>query len=95
MNENEYFISNNRNKKMKNDNFVRDHFKKSLFFIGLEHNPHETRHVFISMINRLDINDALASKIVGHKYSLITINTYTHKEISDLITVIDKLDGKI
>ncbi|VWL84944.1 tyrosine-type recombinase/integrase [Oceanivirga miroungae] len=95
MNENEYFISNNRNKKMKNDNFVRDHFKKSLFFIGLEHNPHETRHTFISMINRLDINDALLSKIVGHKSSLITINTYTHKEISDLISAIDKLDGEI
>ncbi len=51
MNKYEYFIINNRKQKMKNDNFVRDHFKKALFFIGLEHNPHETRHTFVSMIN--------------------------------------------
>lgn len=91
MSETEYFITNFKNEQMKIDNFSSDNFRKTLNLLGMEHTPHKTRHTFISMLANTDINETLLTKIVGHKSSKVTYNTYTHKELDELIKAIDLL----
>lgn len=59
--------------------------------IGLNHTFHDARHSFISQASRLDFNQLALKRIVGHSDNNIT-DHYTHKDIADLIAVIDKFD---
>lgn len=58
---------------------------------GFAHTFHDTRHTFISQAQRLEINKLDLKRVVGHSDSDITEH-YTHKEIADLVSAIDKFD---
>lgn len=58
--------------------------------LEFKHTLHETRHTFISQADRLGINPISLKRIVGHSTKQdITNDTYTHKNIKDLIQAID------
>ena len=61
---------------------------------GTNHTLHDTRHTFISAAERsgLDANSIILKRIVGHSTSGNTTAIYTHKNISDLVAAIDKVN---
>lgn len=59
--------------------------------IKAAHTPHDTRHTFISNMDRVEKNTILIKRIVGHATSDITEH-YTHKDIEELIAAVDKLE---
>lgn len=69
--------------------YIRHIFKPVMEFFKMDHTPHETRHTFISQCDRLELNDTAVSRIIGHSNNNITKH-YTHKNIDDLIKIIDK-----
>ena len=55
------------------------------------HRPHDTRHTCISMLTAAKVDERFIQKIVGHKGQNVTQQVYTHLEIEELITEIDKI----
>ena len=60
-----------------------------------EHTPHDTRHTFISIMNRCGINDVSIERIVGHSSTGVTKKVYTHKNEDDLIFAMNEFDNYI
>lgn len=52
---------------------------------------HTCRHTFASLAASCGMNEILKKKIIGHKSADITIDTYTHVFIEDIVREIDKL----
>lgn len=69
--------------------YIRHIFKPIMEYLKMDHTPHETRHTFISQCDRLELNNVATQRIIGHSNNNITKH-YTHKDINDLINVIDK-----
>lgn len=59
-----------------------------LQWANLDHTFHDTRHTFVSQCSRLNFNEVLLKRIVGHSDKDVTQH-YTHKDINDLILAID------
>lgn len=73
-------------------NYSDSYWKPLLKHIGMEsHRPHDTRHTCISMLTAAKVDERFIQKIVGHKGQNVTRQVYTHLEIEELITEIDKI----
>lgn len=73
-------------------NYFDSYWKPLLKHIGMEsHRPHDTRHTCISMLTAAKVDERFIQKIVGHKGQNVTRQVYTHLEIEELITEIDKI----
>ena len=59
----------------------RGRFKKVMTAVGMTHNPHETRHTFITQAKYCNVNEYILKKIIGHEISDITESVYTHRNI--------------
>lgn len=59
--------------------------------LGQSHTPHDTRHTFISIMDRVGVgaSSVVLKRIVGHSNTSITEH-YTHKGLDDLLAAIDK-----
>jgi integrase len=57
------------------------------------HTIHETRHTFITFLNKCGVDDLTVKRIVGHSDKDITEN-YTHRTQSELLEAINKLEYK-
>lgn len=55
------------------------------------HTIHETRHTFITNMNKTGADDLTLKRIVGHANKDITEH-YTHRDITELLDAINKLD---
>lgn len=53
--------------------------------LGFNHLPHDGRHTFATYADRSEVNEVAVARIMGHKLKSITKQTYTHKEIEELI----------
>lgn len=87
--ENEYLVVNHIDKKLPYSN-LRDWWLKQDLVV---HTIHETRHTFISIANTIDINKVALQRIVGHASEGVTNKVYTHKDIVELRTEMDKFDA--
>lgn len=88
---NEWLFINKRGDKLQYSPFVKYHWPNVMEDIKTEHTPHDTRHTFISEMDRRGVNTILTKRIVGHANSDITEH-YTHKTIEELIAAVDNLD---
>jgi integrase len=59
--------------------------------MGLDHTPHCTRHTCISLLTAAGVDERIVKKIVGHKGQGVTQQVYTHIEIEELLTEINKI----
>lgn len=59
--------------------------------LGMSHLPHDGRHTFATYADRAEINEVALARIMGHKLKSITKQTYTHKEIDELIEWCNKI----
>ena len=84
---NKYLFERN-NKRISYQYYIKHIFKPIMEYLKMDHTPHETRHTFISQCDRLELNETAVTRIIGHSNNNITKH-YTHKDINDLIEVID------
>lgn len=87
---NEWLFINKRGAKLQYSPFMKYHWSNLMQDLHAEHTPHDTRHTFISEMNRLNINTITVKRIVGHSNADVT-EGYTHKYISELLEAVDKL----
>ena len=59
--------------------------------MGMDHNPHDTRHTFVSGLDTAGVQRSVQKFIVGHSLGRDITDRYTHKDISELIKAVDKL----
>ena len=59
-----------------------------------EHNPHDTRHTFATLINNSGANSTSIKNIIGHSDFALTEKVYTHKDKSELLKAIDMINLK-
>lgn len=88
---NEWLFLNKRGGKLQYSPFMNYHWPNLMDCIKAQHTPHDTRHTFISEMDRLGVNTILTKRIVGHANENVTQH-YTHKTIEELIQAVDKLD---
>lgn len=53
------------------------------------HRPHDCRHTFAMLMDKANANKLSIKRIIGHSAPDLIDNTYTHKELSDLVEAID------
>lgn len=80
-----------KGKNLKSYKIYQYHFKVLMKRFGMEHNPHDTRHTFITLAKRFSLNEYVIKKIVGHSISDITEKVYTHRGMDELRTEIEKI----
>ena len=86
-----YLIMNNKGAKLQYVSFMKTYWSAFLSDTGVKHTPHDTRHTFISNMDRTNVNRIILKRIVGHSNKDVTEN-YTHKNIEELIEAVDKLE---
>lgn len=89
--ENEWLFPNKRGLRLQYSPFMKYHWPNLMQDIKGEHTPHDTRHTFVSNMDRLGVRKLNIQRIVGHKDADITEH-YTHKLIEELIADVDRLD---
>jgi integrase len=85
---NEYLITDSDERKM-SYTIYRRRFDNIMEILELEHNPHEARHTFASLMDSAGANKICTKKILGHALEDFTEDVYTHKTIEELIEAID------
>lgn len=81
--EKEYLYTWKENKKASYETF-RNNMIKLMKELGTPHTPHDTRHTFASMMNKVGANDVALTTMIGHTDVNLTKSIYTHKELEDL-----------
>lgn len=66
-------------------------YKKAMNALKLNHTPHETRHTFISKAKESGIDEYCLKLIVGHAIADLTERVYTHRQLEQLFTEINKI----
>ncbi len=89
--DNEWLFINKRGGKLQYSPFMKYHWPNLMEDIKAQHTPHDTRHTFISEMDRLGVNTILTKRIVGHANENVTQH-YTHKTIEELVQAVNKLD---
>ena len=85
-----YLITNKSGTKMGYDSFRKYYLRDFLEDTKVEHTIHDTRHTFISELDRLNVNSIVIKRIVGHSDSDVTEH-YTHKDVEELLEAVDKI----
>lgn len=60
-------------------------------FLETTHLPHDTRHTFATKGKRAGMDEYILKRIMGHKITDITEAVYTHREVEELHTEIEKI----
>lgn len=84
-NHNNRYLITQQNKKLSYANYF------STYWHLHPHTIHETRHTFITHMNKTGVNDLTLKRIVGHANKDITEH-YTHRNMDELLDAINKLD---
>lgn len=85
----EYLVLNSKGDRMTYSNFKREYFDKVMDELGMQHNPHECRHTFATLMDNADANKLSIKRIMGHASKDITDKVYTHKDVTQLTAAID------
>ena len=90
---NEYLITNNKNKQFKYSNFKREFFDRMIEELNFNKklSIHSTRHTTISLLVRNKVPSTFIKLIVGHSSKELFEKTYTHIDINELIQYIDMI----
>lgn len=92
----EHLIENANGKPIKYDQYKKHFFDPYMESLGVSHTPHALRHTFVSLMDSCGVssNSVALKRIVGHSNSNVT-ELYTHKDVTDLIEAIDKLQVNV
>lgn len=92
----DYLIENANGKPIKYDTYKKHFFDPYMKALGITHTPHALRHTFISLMDSCGVasNSVTLKRIVGHSDANVT-ERYTHKNLTELIEAIDKLNVSV
>lgn len=85
----EYLILNSLGRKFTYSNYRREKWDNLMEKLGMNHNPHDCRHTFASLMDSANANKLSIKRIIGHSSQDLTDDIYTHKTIQELINAID------
>ncbi len=92
----EYLLSTPEGEHFGYRNYFDSYWKPIVNAFGMEKfTPHCTRHTCISLLTAAGVDERVLQKIVGHKGQNVTRAVYTHLEIREFITAIDKIDAVV
>lgn len=86
---NKYLIT-RENKKIPYRSYRQIYWDKMCSAIGADNTPHDTRHTFATAADRCNMNRVALKRIMGHSLKDVTEH-YTHKNIDELLTEINKI----
>ncbi len=72
-------------------NYYDSYWKPVINDLGLQHNPHDTRHTCVSLLTAAGVDERIIRKIVGHKGQGVTETVYTHLELPLKLEAINKI----
>nr|DAT90073.1 MAG TPA: Integrase [Caudoviricetes sp.] len=84
--------------KYKSDNPpVLSQFRKFMFDpvmenLNFNHLPHDGRHTFATFADNAEITPVMVKRIMGHKIKDLTQRVYTHKDITDIVEAVNKIN---
>lgn len=84
----ETLFTNNHGTELKYSSFIRHHWGNILDLVESEHTVHDTRHTFVSNMDRAGVNRVTLQRIVGHSGASVT-DRYVHKDVQELIEAVD------
>lgn len=84
------FPGNNYGSKHQHYTRALDKFLKELKLPN--HNAHDCRHTFATLLNNTDANGTAIKNIIGHSSFETTEKIYTHKEVEELIKAVEKIN---
>ena len=89
------YLIETRNREVNKDkpvsyNYYLTQFKEIMKALGMEHNPHETRHTFATLSSNSGLNPVAIKDIMGHSDYMMTEKVYTHKDKEEIKKEIDK-----
>ena len=87
----EYLLSTPEGKHFEYRNYYDSYWTPFIEQMGMNHRPHDTRHTCVSLLTVAGVQDKIIKKIVGHKGQSVTEIVYTHFEMQELITAINKI----
>ena len=90
--DNEYLITNTVGKKFGYQNYAQKKFAVIMQQLGMTHLPHDTRHTFASFMDSAGAKKLVIKRIMGHQDKDITDRVYTHKDISELLEEVNRLE---
>lgn len=61
--------------------------------LNITHTPHNARHTFATFADRCNMNKVALKRVMGHSLKDVTEH-YTHKDVSELVKEINKLNYK-
>ena len=73
---------------------AKNHFKKFLEPLGMEHNFHDTRKTAVSLMHSSGIPIEVIRVIVGHSGKGVTEKVYLYKHPKELVEYVNKMDVK-
>ena len=87
-----WLIQNTEGQQMKYSNYNRDKFHKIMEMLEMEHMPHDGRHSFASLMDKIEANKLCTQLIMGHSPKILIDRVYVHKTLEELQLEIDKLE---
>lgn len=87
-----WLVTNFKQEQMQYSNYKREKFDNIMEKLRMEHNPHDTRHTFASLMDSAGANKLCIKRIMGHASQDLTDKVYTHKDISELIEAVNLLE---
>lgn len=88
----EYLLHTDDNEKFTYRNYKDSYWTPLIENLGMEHNPHDTKHTCISMLAEAHVDPTMIKKIVGHSGAIsLTEKVYTHLDIQSLVEAINKI----
>lgn len=88
----EYLLSTSEGNHFEYRNYFDSYWMPTMELLNMSsHRPHDTRHTCVSFLTAAKVDERFIQRIVGHKGQNVTRQVYTHFEIQELITEIDKI----
>lgn len=87
----EYLLSTTDGQHFEYRNYYDSYWTPFIEQMNLNHTPHCTRYTCISFLTVAGVDERIIKKIVGHKGQGVTQQVYTHFEIEELLTAINKI----
>lgn len=69
----------------------RGRFNKVMKRFKMIHRPHDTRHTFITLAKRSNVDEYILKLIAGHTINDVTESVYTHRTLEDMRNEILKI----
>lgn len=67
------------------------HWQPYMQSIGLSHRIHDCRHTMISRLTAAGVESRMIGRIVGHASGSVTVDVYTHFDMTALLSAVDLL----